>query len=212
MSELEEISGLEQALLARAQQLASEYQAGAQLVRQPILNEANQRLQAEEEREAASAKALAERRYQQRVQAAELLQQAAYDQLRWALAHEVMAGLPAQLQALAADDARYQPLLTAWLKTATQAIERDHLVAQVNARDLAWLQPRWAELSKQSAPDKQLELSTQALDCIGGVLVQSAAGDIRCDNTFEGRMARCSEALYGVIMQQFANTTRAQHG
>jgi V/A-type H+/Na+-transporting ATPase subunit E len=204
MSDNANITGLEAALLARARKLADEYRAGGHSAHERILAETNQRLRLEEEREVLSAKAHAERLYQQRVQAAELELRSELDRLRWQLVITVLDYLPARLKEIAADGAHYQPLLLDWLREAAQAIERDHLVVQVNARDLPHLKKSWAKYAKEAAPDKHLKLSDQTLDCIGGTLVSSEDGDIRFDNTFEGRMEKLGEALQGAISEQLA--------
>ena len=212
MSDGQHIGGLENALLARAEKLADEYLVGGQHVRQQILTDANQRLHIEEEREVLSAKAHAERAYQQRVQAAELGLRSELDRVRWELVSDVLTGLPARLAKLAQDEARYLPLLLAWLREGAQAIEREHLVVQVNARDLPLLQRDWNNHAQEAAPKKHLELCEETLDSIGGVLVTSSDGDIRYDNTFEGRMEKFGEALQGAIADQLIPTGEAHVG
>lgn len=212
MSDGVHIGGLENALLARAQQLAEEYLANGQQVRQQIINEANQRLRIEEEREVLAAKAHAERAYQQHVQAAELELRSELDRVRWKLIDSVLAALPARLAELTADEQRYLPLLLSWLREGAQAIEREQLLVQVNPRDLARLQQDWTNYAQQAAPHKQLQLSEQTIDCIGGVLVSSADGDIRFDNTFEGRMEKLDEALQGTIADSLAPPVEVPHG
>jgi V/A-type H+-transporting ATPase subunit E len=212
MSDGQHIGGLEAALITRAERLADEYLTGGQHVRQQILSETNQRLHIEEEREVLAAKAHAERVYQQRVQAAELGLHAELDRVRWNLVNNVLTGLPARLTRLTQDEARYLPLLLAWLKEGAQAIERELLVVQVNARDYALLQRDWENHAQEAAPKKHLELCEQTLDCIGGVLVTSSDGDIRFDNTFEGRMEKFGEALQGAIADQLIPAGEAHHG
>lgn len=212
MSDGPQIGGLESALLARAQKLAAEYLASGQQARQRILADSNQRLRIEEEREVLAAKAHAERVYQQHVQAAELELRAELDRVRWKLVDEVLAGLPARLAGLAADEIRYLPLLLSWLREGAQAIERDHLLVQANARDLALLQRDWAKYAQEAAPGKKLELSAQPLDCIGGVLVVSSDGNIRYDNTFEGRMDKLGNTLQGAIADHLVPAGEAQVG
>jgi len=89
-----------------------------------------------------------------------------------------------------------------YLHECAQAIERDELVAQFNARDLQRLQKEWAQYAAEAAPGKRLTLSPQPLNSTGGVLIISADRDIRFDNTFEGRMERLAEALQGVIAER----------
>lgn len=201
MSDTNDISGLESALAERARKLAEEHIASGHQARDRILAETHQRLQIEKEREVLAAKARAERTYQQRVQAAELELRGEHDRQRSELAHAALAKLPARLNIVMADEARYLPLLLNYLRDAAQAIERDELVAQFNTRDLQRMQKDWARYAREAAPGKQLKLSPEPLDSIGGVLVTSAGRDIRFDNTFEGRMERMDETLQGAIAE-----------
>jgi len=202
MSETDDISGLEIALAERARKLAEEHLANGQLERERILAKTRQRLDIEKEREILAAKTHAEHAYRQRVQAAELDLRTALDRVRQELSDAALARLPAHLSAFADDDARYLPLLQHYLREAAQAIERDELVARFNARDLQRLRQGWAQYAHDAAPGKKLALSPEPLDCIGGVLVASRDGDIRFDDTFEGRMERLEEALRGAIAER----------
>lgn len=202
MSDTNDISGLETALEERARKLAGEHITNGRHERERILADTQQRLQIEKEREVLAAKARAERTYQQRVQAAELEMRGEHDRLRSELTNAALTKLPARLNILMAEEARYLPLLLNYLREAAQEIERDELIAQFNARDLQRLQKDWARYAREAAPGKQLKLSPEPLDCIGGVLVTSAGRDIRFDNTFEGRMERMDETLQGVIAER----------
>jgi V/A-type H+-transporting ATPase subunit E len=207
MSDTNNISGLEAALAERANKLAGEHLAGGHQARERILAETQQRLLIEKEREVLVAKVRAERAYEQQIQAAELDLRAELDRLRRELSDAALAKLPARLAALTADEARYLPLLLDYLRESAQAIERDDLVAQFNARDLPRLQQDWARYAREAAPGKRLALSPQPLDCIGGVLVSSADHDIRIDNTFEGRMERMEETLQGALAERLMPQT-----
>lgn len=209
MSEADDISGLEAALAGRAKKMAEEHIASGHQARERILADMQLRLRIEEEREVLAAKARAERAYQQHVQAAELDLRADLDRLRWELADAARAKLHTRLAALAEDEARYLPLLLDYLREGAQTIERDELVAQVNARDLQRLRQDWDRYAAEAAPGKRLTLSPQAMECIGGVLVSSADHNIRCDNTFEGRMERLDETLQGAITEWLMPQTGA---
>lgn len=202
MSDADDISGLETALAERARKLSEEHLINGRQARELMLAEARQRLQIEEERAVLAAKARAERIYQQRVQAAELDLRADLDRVRWELINSAFPKLVESLSALAADETRYLPLLRNYLRECAQAIERDELVAQFNARDLQRLQKGWAQYAAEAAPGKRLTLSPDPLNSIGGVLVISADRDIRFDNTFEGRMERLAETLQGAIAER----------
>ncbi len=199
MSDSDQVAGLESALLARAQKLADEYLADAHKSREQMLADARQRLHSEEERETLASKAYGERAYQQRIQAAELNLRSELDRTRWSLINDVISELPKRLTELAKDESHYLPLLLDWLGEGAQSIERDELVVQVNARDLERLRPDWKRLARKAAPGKQMELSDQTINTIGGVLISSKDGNIRFDNTFEGRTERLSEALQRAI-------------
>ncbi|HEY5994401.1 MAG TPA: V-type ATP synthase subunit E family protein [Gallionellaceae bacterium] len=204
MSEADEISGLESALVDRANKLAEEYLTHGRQEHDTLLAEASQRLRNDEERATAAAKAQAERTYQQQVQAAELQLRAELDRLRLDLVNTVLGHMPARLQQLAEDEQRYLPLLHAWLREGAAAIERNELTVQSNARDLQRLRRDWDSIAQQAAPGKQLTLSDEVIDCTGGVLVASADRNIRFDNTFEGRQERLGEQLQNVIAERLA--------
>lgn len=201
MSETDQIAGLESALVERANKLADEYLAHGRQDYDRLLADAKQRLHADEERQLAAAKAQAERTYQQQVQAAELQLRAELDRLRLELVSNVLAHLPARLEQLAADDARYLPLLRGWLRAGAQTIEHKELVVRLNARDLKRLKPQWEQVAKEAAPDKRLTLAAEPISCSGGVLIESADRNIRMDNTFEGRQERLGEQLQNAIAE-----------
>jgi V/A-type H+/Na+-transporting ATPase subunit E len=204
MSETDQVTGLESALIDRANKLAEEYLANGRQDHERLMTEAKQRLHLEEEHETAAAKTLADRIYQQRVQAAELDLRAELDRLRLELVTAVLSLLPARLAELAADDKRYLPLLRGWLRDGVAAIEQDSVTVQLNAHDLQRVRGDWDAIAREAAPGKRLTLSAEPIPCSGGVLVISADGRIRVDNTFEGREERMSEGLQNLIAEQLA--------
>ena len=86
---MNQVQELEQAILSRAERLATEYRERAHRSRDSILREASERLRLREAREEAIAKALAERTFRQRVQASELKMQSHLDLMRWNLVRDV---------------------------------------------------------------------------------------------------------------------------
>jgi V/A-type H+-transporting ATPase subunit E len=202
MSDVDDVSGLEIALMERARKLSEEHLVNGRQARDLILLEARQRLRLEEERETVAAKAQAERVYQQRVQAVELDIRARLDRLRWRLANDLLAKLRARLSALAEDDSKYVPVIVCYLRECAQAIERDELVVHCNARDVQRLKGDWARIVEDAAPNKRLTLSQEPINSIGGVVVVSADQNIRFDDTFEGRMERLAELLQGSIAER----------
>jgi hypothetical protein len=88
-----QVQELEQAILARAERLATEYRERAQRSRDGILRDASERLRLREQREESIAKALGERTFRQQVQANELKMQSHLDRVRWNLVTDVQQRL-----------------------------------------------------------------------------------------------------------------------
>jgi len=202
MTELDDVSGLEKALMERARKLSEEHLVNGRQARDLILLETRQRLRREEERETAAAKAQGERVYQQRAQAVELELRARLHRLRWELANDVLAKLQARLSVLAEDEPKYLSIMVNYLHECAQAIERDELIVHCNARDFQLLRKNWARHAQEAAPNKRLTLSPEILTSIGGVMIVSADQNIRFDNTFEGRMERLADLLQGAIAER----------
>ena len=101
MNDARDISGLEAALLDRAQELAAEYVAHGEDGRKAVLRDEQTRLDAREQRLTQEAKAASERLFRQHVQAAELRLAGDIDRERWSLIEAVLAELPARLAAFA---------------------------------------------------------------------------------------------------------------
>ena len=198
---MSQVDQLESAILARAHSLAQEYRKRAERSRDNILREASERLHLREDREVLLAKALSERAYRRKVQASELKLHKQMDLLRWNLVQGVTERLAERMQQLVQDEATYLPLLQAYIAEGAEAIERDELVAEVNATDLKRLQPRWDEFVRAAA-DKPVQLSQDPRDSLGGVLIRSADNRIRLDNTFEGRLQRMHDRLHQQIVER----------
>ena len=75
-------------------------------------------------------------------------------------------------------------------------------MAELNARDLERLQPKWGEFVEQAGIGKQVRLSSTPRQCLGGILVRTEDNRIRVDNTFDGRMERFAESLQQVITER----------
>lgn len=195
------IEDLEAALVYRAEVLADEYLNGAERARGQIIEEATKTLRLREERETLAAKARAERLYRQGVQAAEIRLQEELDRLRWTLVQSVLEDVTARLAQVTEDNGLYIPLLKGYLARGARAIEREELVARVAARDLPRLAPRWEEFVTETAPGKRIALSPQPLQILGGLLLESADGRIRVDNTFEGRLERLQAEVHRAVAE-----------
>jgi V/A-type H+-transporting ATPase subunit E len=207
MSTTPQLVELESALLTRARTLAEEYLASARRNRDRIVADANERLRLREEREILAAKALADRTYRQRVQAAEIKQQEELDRLRWTLVRQILDRLPGELAKVVADQPRYTNLLAAYLARAATVIERDELVATLNAADRTRLAGTWDAFARAAVPDKRVALGNEMVNASGGVVVSSDDDTIRVNNTFEGRMERLQNDLQRVVTERlFAST------
>jgi V/A-type H+-transporting ATPase subunit E len=195
------INNLQQALLDRADKLAEEYLARAERARQHVLEDAQEKLHLREQRETLAAQAAAERSYRRKIQANELQLRGKLDELRWQLIQSILNGLPEQLSELAVQDS-YLPLLQKFLKQAAASIDSEQLVAEVNARDLALLQPQWQDFLERAQVVNQVRLAATPRQCIGGILLRTEDNRIRVDNTFDGRMERFAESLQQVITER----------
>jgi V/A-type H+-transporting ATPase subunit E len=201
------IEELEAALIARARALADEHLANARRTRDQILADGAERLRLREEREILAAKAAAERLYRQRVQAAEIKLAEELDRLRWSLVVQTLEKLRARLAALATDETRYEALLKRYVAQAAEAIERDDLVAELNARDAARAGKAWEAWCRDAGIGKRVRLAPEPIACAGGARVSGADGAIRIDNTFEGRLERMQEALQRTVMERLYAST-----
>lgn len=197
-----QIKELESALRARAEALAAEYRARGEAERERIIRDMQEKLRRREQREVQAAKALADRTYQQRVQAGELKMQAAMDRLRWTLVEGVIEAAKTRLRELAADEAAYLPHLGALFAAAVGAIPGRALVVRVNRQDQQRLARDWAGWCRQWAPGRELRLDDEPLDCLGGVLVEDEDRRVRVDNTFEGRIERLGDTLQQLILER----------
>jgi V/A-type H+-transporting ATPase subunit E len=192
---------LEQAILARAQQLADQYAEQAQKTREVILREAAERLRQREQREDTIARGLSERYYRQRVQATELKLQSHLDRMRWNLVRRVEDRLAERMRAFIKDESAYLAHLRELLQAAAEQFESDSLVVQCNAEDRKRLQADWAAVAA-ALPEKTLRLDEDAIETLGGGLLRSVDGRIRVNNTFEGRMARLRLRLQQAILER----------
>jgi V/A-type H+-transporting ATPase subunit E len=193
---------LEKELLARAERLAEEYRENGHATAEGIVHEAEERTRAREERELELARVAAERVYRQRVQAATLDFDAELERLRWTLIQEIIGSVRERLARFADDRAGYQRFLRACLTAAARDLGVPKLVAEMNSRDLKQLAGSFAELAHAAVPDADVELSREAIDCLGGVTVRSADETMRVDATFDGRIRRLERRLVETIMQR----------
>jgi V/A-type H+-transporting ATPase subunit E len=197
-----QVEALEQAILARAEQLASQYRERASRSRDVILRDAAERLRLREQREEGIARSLGERAYRQQVQSQELKLQTKLDRVRWNLVRDVEGRLGEQLQAYLTDETAWLETLTGFIATAAERIERGQLLVRANSRDLRILKAGWASVTAAMPAGKTLVLDDEPIETLGGVMIISDDGVIRVDNTFDGRLARLRESVQRVILER----------
>lgn len=187
--------------MARAQKLADQFAEQAQRTHDAILRDAAERVRQREQREESVARAMGDRHYRQRVQAAELKLQSNLDRVRWNLVRGVEARLEERMHAFIEDEAGYLAYLHGLVREAAVQFESDSLTVRANADDRERLAACWEEI-RADLPGKTLTLDEEPLATLGGVLLLSADGRIRVDNTFEGRLARLRPRLQQVILER----------
>ena len=197
-----QLAALEQAIMARAEHLAGEFQEKAERQRDHILRDAAERLHNAEEREVMVAKAEAERLFRRVTQASELKLQGRLDQLRWELVQAVQGRLGERLRGLRDDPERYRVWLIRMIREAAQLLPEGDLTAEVNADDLGQLGGQWHELAAEAAPGRNIRLSEKPTWGSGGVRLRTKDNRAQVDNRFEGRLARLEAEVQRVILQQ----------
>lgn len=198
---MNQVTELEQAILARAQQLANQFTEQAQRTRDSLMREASERLRQREQREEATARALGDRHYRQRVQAAELKLQSHLDRMRWNLVRDVEDRLQERMQDFMRDEAGYTEYLLGLLREGAGQMDDKILIVRTNTVDRERLEKVWDRV-RTEFPDRELRLDDAPLTTMGGVLLLSADERVRVDNTFAGRMARLRLRLQRVILER----------
>lgn len=201
-----QLENLEQAIMARAEHLAQEFQDKAQRQRDHILRDAAERLHNAEEREVLAAKAEAERLFRRVTQASELKLQGRLDQLRWELVQTVQGRLKERMQALCADRSNYREWLVQMIQEAIELLPEGELSAEVNADDLGWLTAEWPDLAAEAAPGRNIRLAEKPTWGSGGIRLRTVDNRAQVDNRFEGRLARMEAQIQRVILQQLFPT------
>ena len=212
-SESEQVRALQHSILERARELSAEHIAQGEMTRNKILEDAREKIKLMEQKELLAARLHSEREYQQQVQANELRIQAELDRNRWGLVQSVMDKISRQLVELSRDDERYPPVFKSLLKKAATSIDHPRLVASINNDDLSRFHDNWPAIVKDCcAGDVKIELSAEALPCIGGIKLVTQQGDVMIDNTFEGIIARREEVLQRIIFERLFSSAPAMGG
>ena len=198
----DQLRSLEQAIMARAGELAQEFTDKASRQRDSILRDTAERLHIAEEREVLVAKADAERHFRRVTQASELKMQARLDQLRWEMVQTVQARLAERIRSLTSDRDSYRQWLATMIADAAERLPAGELTAEVNADDLGWLAAEWDALSREAAPDRQITLAENPTWGSGGIRLRTSDNRAQVDNRFEGRAARFAANIQRSILQQ----------
>jgi V/A-type H+-transporting ATPase subunit E len=100
------------------------------------------------------------------------------------------------------DQDAYLKTLTGFIGAAVSEIERDEVSVSANIQDLKLLRAHWEQVLGTLPTGAKATLSDAHVDTLGGVMIESADGRIRVDNTFEGRLSRLRARLQQVILER----------
>ena len=93
-------------------------------------------------------------------------------------------------------DQNYSKLLESLIKEATTALGTTEVVVTTNSKDKDLIQPLLQSFSGS-------ELSSETIDCLGGVQVKSKDGSMTFDNTIDARIQRLKPLIRKEIATQF---------
>lgn len=187
--------------MARAQQLADQFAEQAQRTHDALLRDAAERVRQREQREEAVARAMGDRHYRQRVQAAELKLQSNLDRVRWNLVRAVESRLEERMRALRADTAAYPGYLRGLLLEGAAQLGGGELRVRADRSDHALVEGLLQQL-RDELGGQGVTLDPEPVQTVAGLLLQSADGRVRVDQTFEGRLARLRPQLQQVILER----------
>ena len=108
----------------------------------------------------------------------------------------VLEQLDDKVQELSNDNDRYLSVLSELLAAGVKTLDQQHLIAEFNAHDLKLVTPIWDEFVNGAIPGRKVELGSNAIETLGGVLIRSSDNRQRLDNTFEGRRERLASQLH----------------
>jgi V/A-type H+-transporting ATPase subunit E len=100
------------------------------------------------------------------------------------------------------DETAYGAWLESLVLGAAAVIEHPEVQVRANAADGKRLAARWESILAAAPPNCALSLDEDAIETLGGVLVQSGDGRIRVDHTFDGRMDRLRPRIQQVILER----------
>jgi len=197
-----QLASLEEAIMARARELAQEFHDKANRQRDNILRDIAERLHMAEQREVLVAKAEAERHFRRVTQASELKMQVRLDQLRWELVQSIQTCLARRMRELREDREDYRAWLMEMVREAAELLPAGDLTAEVNADDHRWLADEWSALAAEASPQRNIALAEKPGWGSGGVKIRTTDDRAQVDNSFEGRLARFEAGIQRAILQQ----------
>lgn len=187
--------------MARAEQLADQFAEQARRTHDALLRDAAERVRQREQREDAIARAMGDRHYRQRVQAAELKLQSNLDRVRWNLVRAVESRLEDRIRALREDAAAYTGYLRGLLLQGAAQLDAGDLRVQADRADQELVHGLLAQLAGEMG-GRRVELDPTPVQTVAGLLLLRADGRVRVDQTFEGRLARLRPQLQQVILER----------
>jgi len=208
MSTASSVDELKQAILTKAQDIATEYHERAGQARDNILLEARERLHLREEHETKIGKIIADREYARLIQANELKLHRKLDMLRWSLIEAVTNALKERFIVFAENDSEgYIRALGRWTEEACKLLKHAELVAELNSRDYHLMKNDWDQFTQRYVPESvNLRLSDSECQTLGGIRIRTPDNLVRVDNCYEGRMQRLEAQLQQSIMQKLFST------
>ncbi len=187
--------------MARAEQLADQFAEQARRTHDALLRDAAERVRQREQREETIARAMGDRHYRQRVQAAELKLQSNLDRVRWNLVRAVESRLEDRIRALREDAAAYTGYLRGLLLQGAAQLDAGDLRVQADRADQELVHGLLAQLAGEMG-GRRVELDPTPVQTVAGLLLLRADGRVRVDQTFEGRLARLRPQLQQVILER----------
>ncbi len=206
-TEHEQVKALQQAILQRANQFAIEHVQQGVMTRNKIIEDVREKIKLMEQKELLSAKIRADREYHRLVQASELRIQSELDRNRWGLVQAVMHNVVDELNRVHMDHQKYIAIFKNLLQQGATSMGDIPMIAKVNSDDLTLFTEQWQTLVKECCGNKyNIELSTEACDCSGGLRLIAKSGDEMVDYTFEGIVTRREAELRRLIFERLFST------
>lgn len=207
VTEQQQVKALQQAILRRAHQFADEHVQQGAMTRNKIIEDVREKIKLMEQKELLLAKVRADREYHRLVQASELSIQAELDRNRWGLVQSVMRNVVDELNRVHQDHQQYLVMFKKLFSQGATSMGKIPMLAMINSEDLTLFADNWGTLVRECCGDKyDIELSTDACPCSGGLKLVARSGDVMVDYTFEGIVTRREAELRRLIFERLFST------